>query len=70
MYKHVCVKCGKEFFNKKQNTLFCSRGCYNNYEHLGELQNKKKNLIKVQCEEKKKIEYVYPSRAKNMFVVQ
>ena len=64
MYKHVCIKCGKEFFNKKQNTLFCSRECYNNYEHLGELQNKKKNLIKVQCAECGKIEYVYPSRAK------
>ena len=65
MYKHICLKCGKEFFNTKQHTKFCSRECYLSCTDFKKLkQTKQKNLVEVKCAECGKIEYVSPSRAK------
>lgn len=65
MYKHICKTCGKEFQNKKQNSLFCSRECYTEYIKKNGGNKKERHLIEVTCAECGKTEYVMPSRAKH-----
>ena len=57
MYKHKCLQCGTEFYNKKQNSSFCSWECYKKSEK----PKRSRNLVEVICAECGKVELVRPS---------
>lgn len=65
LFRKKCLNCEHEFSTYTSTSKFCCSYCYFKYTY-GEHSTVDKNrtLVKVQCAECNKIEYVRPSRAK------